>query len=225
MDEEDEHKEETHKATAEPPRSTRSSKIQKTRPRINQERSPKETRTKDEEATITSEPNNREERQEYAQHEPDTLEKLIEEMMDQADQDDYKTAKIQHQEQTKKAAQGTTSAGTEKPSPRPEMTTTTAMAMMRTTRHEQNPGETRKIDTGAPKKYEQGKCKKHQLDSSEQKLEAKMTTATPTEEEDTQRKKKNNTKEEKGAEADRWKNQQPDKKTCIREDTREEDKT
>ena len=63
---------------------------------------------------------------------------------------DYKTAKKQHQERTKQAAQGTTSAGTEKPSPRPEMMTTIAKTMMRTTRHEQNPEETRKRDTGTP---------------------------------------------------------------------------
>ena len=93
---------------------------------------------KDAEATTTSEPNNREAEQEYAQYEPDTLE-IIEEMMDHDDQDDYKTAKNSTENRRNRRHK-----------------------MTRTTRHGQNSEETRKIDTGAPEKHEhaQGKCKK-----------------------------------------------------------------
>ena len=142
MMDEDEDEEETHDQTSESPRSTRSRKILKTKPLPNKKRRKMEIMTDGEEAATISEPSNTETGQEYAQHEPDTLEKAIGEMMDR---DDQKTTKTQNQSQKKQTSQETTIAGTEKPEPRAKM----MMTMTKMTRYEQKPEETGKIDTGA----------------------------------------------------------------------------
>jgi len=89
----------------------------------------------EEEAATAPEPRN-EEDQEYPQHEPDTLEKAIEELMCQGDQRREK----QRQAQKKQTTRGTVSAGAEKLKPRTE-TATTAMMTMKTTSHHTDPKE------------------------------------------------------------------------------------
>ena len=140
----EEGEEETHKETAESPRSTRSSTILKTKPLPNKKRSKMEMMTDDEEAATSSEPNNKE-GQEYSQHEPDALEKAIADMMDQ---DDQQTTKPKHQSQKQQTSQETTSAGTEKPEPRTKRINDDVDD--EDDKIWAEPDETRKIDTGAP---------------------------------------------------------------------------
>ena len=100
--------------------------------------------------------------QEYAQHEPDTLAKAIEELMGQEDQ---RKGEKQNQAQKKQTTRGIVSAGTEKLEPMTETAMTAMMTMMTmktTGHHTDSKGQTRqkKAETMRPNSAE-GKRKQH----------------------------------------------------------------
>ena len=80
-------------------------------------------------------------RQEYAQHDPDTLEKVIEQMMGEEDNKD----ETQSQSQRKKMTHETTSTSTN----RPQLTT-------KTTRPKKGLGGAINKDISTQEKYDQG---------------------------------------------------------------------
>ena len=149
---------------------TRSSEKQKTKPPTRQ-KNKRETKPEGEEtatATAPAQSKEEEERQEYGQHEPDTLEKAIAGLMDQEDQ---KRAKQQNQEQRKKTTHGITGTGAETP----EAGTATAKTEMTTkkTREMTSQGIKRTQPEPDPNQQEIGKKKQkhahHEPDTLEKK--------------------------------------------------------
>ena len=153
--------EENAKKSTEHHQITRSSEKQKTYP-PQEKKNKMEMKLMEEEASTAPEPSNEEEGQEFAQLEPDTLEKVIEELMGQEDQ---RKGEKQNQAQKKQTTRGIVSAGTEKLEPMTETAMTAMMTMMTmktTGHHTDSKGQTRqkKAETMRPNSAE-GKRKQH----------------------------------------------------------------